>query len=104
MAINEPRIFMNKALAGSCCQDSQGCNVLGLAEGFAIDVNVDANQQSECAVKGQPRAGLTINVERGSGAAPVLPPGWVVNLTRSELSKVNWSLPYSWLYDYNDST
>lgn len=32
---------MNIALAGSCCQDSQGCNVLGPAEGFAIDVNED---------------------------------------------------------------
>ena len=47
---------MNKALAGSCCQDSQGCNVLGLAEGCAIDVY--ANQQSETAINQRPEGAI----------------------------------------------
>ena len=40
MTRNHTNLARRGARAG---QDSRGCNVLGLAEGFAIDVNVDNN-------------------------------------------------------------
>ena len=70
--MNEPRIFMNNycshewhectrilhVAASVLPKTAKGCNVLGPAEGFAIDVNVYANQQSMTAINQRPEGAI----------------------------------------------